>query len=556
MTPIKEKMSKKKSILIPAVGAAVVVAGGAIAYLYFNGAFGGASNLLASAKVVPDEALMATFISTDSQAWSQLQQFGTLEAQRLVEKGLQDFNQQILTQSNIDYQKDLKPWVGSVMFAILPSSPIKTTQATPPAQELNVLMVVGIKDKASALNFANKLKADKSVKSQEIVYKGQNITKTTGNGEPNYSAVLNNHLVLASTQLAVKQAIDTSKGEPSFANIKGIDSVRKGDVKNPLAQIYLPDYADMVQQLIASNPDAAQLPPQTLAQLQQIKSVVAGVGVDDAGLRMKAIAKLDPQAIKAEYKPSSGKMVSQFPAQTLALVTGTGISSIWSAFVQQTKTNPQLSQGLDAVRQQLTTVNIDLDKDIFGWMDGEFAFAAIESNQGLLASVGFGGALVIDTSDRATAEATLNKLDTFARSNFVTVAPRTVAGKTVTEWQIPLQGALLGHGWLDQDTVFLALGGSVTDAIAVPPSQPLANSETFRAVTSSLQQPNGGYFYLDMDKALSLTRNLAQAQNSSIPPEAITILDSIRGIGMTNISPDKSTSQVEMLLALKPRTTK
>lgn len=74
------------------------------------------------------------------------------------------------------------------------------------------------------------------------------------------------------------------------------------------------------------------------------------------------------KAIKAEYKPSSGKIVGQFPAETLALVTGRGISSIWSAFVQQAKTNPQLSQGLDAVRQQLTTVNIDLDKDIFGWM--------------------------------------------------------------------------------------------------------------------------------------------------------------------------------------------
>lgn len=47
------------------------------------------------------------------------------------------------------------------MIAILPSSPIKPTQATPPAQELNVLMVVGIKHKASALNFANKLKYEK-----------------------------------------------------------------------------------------------------------------------------------------------------------------------------------------------------------------------------------------------------------------------------------------------------------------------------------------------------------------------------------------------------------
>lgn len=293
--------------------------------MYFKGAFGGASNPLASAKVVPDEALMATFISTDSQAWSQLQQSGTPDAQRLVEKGLQDFNQQILTQSNIDYQQDLKPWVGNVMFAVLPSSPIKPTQATPPAQEPNVLIVVGIKDKTSALNFANKLNADKSVKSQEITYKGQKITETTGKGEPNYSAVLNNHLVVAPTQKAVEQAIDTSQGEPSFASIKGIDNVlnRGVDVKNSLAQLYLPDYAGVVQQLIAANPNA-ELPPQTLAQLQQIKSVVGGVGVDDAGLRMKAIAKLDPQAMKAEYKSSFGKIVEQFPAETLALVTKTG----------------------------------------------------------------------------------------------------------------------------------------------------------------------------------------------------------------------------------------
>jgi hypothetical protein len=548
---------KKSNFLIPAIGAAVIVAGGVATYLYFKGAFGGALSPLASAKVVPDEALMATFISTDSKPWSQLQQFGTPEAQKLVEKGLQGFNQQTLAKSNIDYEKDLKPWVGSVMVAVLPSNTVRPAQATPQAaQEPNVLMVLGIKDKGSALNFANKLKAEKGVKSKESDYKGQKITETTGNGERNYSAVLNNHLVIAPEQKAVEQAIDTFKGEPSFASINGVDSAlaRGVDVKNPLAQMYIPDYADVVQQLIATNHNAAQLPPATLAQLQQVKSVVAGVGVDDAGLRMKAIAKLDPKAIKAEYKPSSGNMVAQFPAETIALVTGAGINRTWEAFVEQTKTNSQLQQGLDGARRQLKTANIDLDKDIFGWMDGEFAFAAIPSNQGLLAPLGFGAALVIDTSSHATAEATLGKLDAIAKTNFINVAPRNVGGKTVIEWQIPQQGALLGHGWLDEDTLFVALGGPIADAIATPLRQPLDNSETFKAVTGSLQKPNGGYFYLDMDKTMSITRNLAQAQNTYIPPEVSTILDSIRGVGMTNISPDKSTSQVEMLLALKPRT--
>jgi len=39
----------------------------------------------------------------------------------------------------------------------------------------------------------------------------------------------------------------------------------------------------------------------------------------------------------------------------------------------------------------------------------EFAIAAIPSKQGL-AAIGFGGALVFDTSDRKTAEATFDKM--------------------------------------------------------------------------------------------------------------------------------------------------
>jgi hypothetical protein len=107
----------KSKFLIPAVGAALVVAGSVAAYMYFKGASGDASSPLASAKVVPDEAMIATFISTDPKLWSQLQQFGTPAAQQLVEKSLQDFNKQMLTESNIDYQKSC--CLGSVVSWLL-----------------------------------------------------------------------------------------------------------------------------------------------------------------------------------------------------------------------------------------------------------------------------------------------------------------------------------------------------------------------------------------------------------------------------------------------------
>ncbi|MEH1967798.1 DUF3352 domain-containing protein [Nostoc sp.] len=551
----------KSKFFIPAVGAAVVVAGSIAAYTYFKGPSGGSSDALGSAKVVPSTALMATYITTDPGAWAKLQQFGTPEAKKLVAKNLEDFNKQMFSDGNVSYEKDIKPWAGGVMIAVLPPNSVKPAQFNVPSgkpnvptnlqQEQNILIVVGIKDKLSALNFANKLKSQKGVKFQESDYQGQKIIETTENGKPTYSVVLNNsHLVLAPKKQAVEKAIDTFKGQSSFASQEGASNILKGvDVKNSLAQIYVPDYAGMVQQLAAGSPQAKQLPPQTLTQLKQIKSVVAGIGVDDAGVRVKAIANLDPQLNKFQYQSSPGNIVGQFPTDTFALVSGNGISRGWEALVEQSKDYPEMKQALEQARGQLKIVNIDLDKDIFGWMNGEFAFGAIPSNQGVLASVGFGGALVFDTSDRKTAEATLTKLDTLAKTQQINVANRNIGGKDVTEWQIPRQGALLAHGWLDQDTVFVAVGGPVADAVADRKNPSLDNGDAFKAVTGSLQKPNGGYFYLDMDKTKTVPLINSFVSSNA---DTITILNSIRGVGFTAISPDKSTSELEMLLALKP----
>lgn len=556
----------KSKFLIPAVGAAVVVAGSIAAYTYLKSPSVSSSDALGSAKVVPSTALMATYITSDPEAWAKLQQFGTPEAQKLVAKGLEDFNKQMFSDSNVSYEKDIKPWAGGVMIALLPPNPIKPAQLTVPSetpnvpanlqQQSNILIVVGIKDKLSALNFANKLKSQKGVKFQESDYQSEKIIETTQNGKPTYSVVLNNsQLVLAPEKQAVEKAIDTFKGQSSFASKEGAGTLlSKGvDVKNSLAQIYIPDYAGMVQQLIAGSPQAKQLPPQALTQLKQIKSLVAGVGVDDAGVRVKAIANLDPQLNKFQYQSSPGNIVGQFPIDTFALISGNGISRGWQTVVEQSKDYPEMKQALEQVRGQLKFVNIDLDKDIFGWMNGEFAFGAIPSNQGVLASVGFGGALVFDTSDRKTAEATLTKLDTLAKTQQINIANRNIGGKDVTEWQIPRQGALLAHGWLDQDTLFLAVGGPVADAVSDRKNQSLDNSDAFKAVTGSLQKPNGGYFYLDMDKTKTVPMLNSLISSN---PDTITILGSIRGFGVTATSRDKSTSELEMLLALKPNTAK
>lgn len=550
----------KSKFLVPAIGAGVVVIGGIAAYMLFlKGPAGDATGALASAKMVPDEAMMATYITTDPQAWQKLEQFGTPEARKLITDGLKEFNKSSLETNNITYDKDIKPWIGGVMVAMIPPSAAQPAQNSPSANasQPGTLAIIGIRDKVEALKLATRIKEDKTVQSKEIDYKGEKITESKGKGSTTYTAILNNnsYIIFSDNQKIVQQSIDTFKGEPSFASKPGAQEILNNGAKveNAIAQIYVPDYAGMVETIVKSSPSSTPLPPQSLEQLKQIRSMVAGVGIDDAGVRMKANVNLAPN-FPFRYENSPGNIVSQFPGDTFAMVAGNGINRWWEAMQTQSKDIPEIKTAIDSVRNGAKqAANIDLDKEVFGWMDGEFGLAAIPSNQGILASSGFGGALVFDTKDRKTAESALAKLDQFmkAQSPGINIAKSNANGKEVTEWQAPGgQGSIMSHGWIDQDTVFIALGGKPIADVITNNQNNLASSESFKSITSSLQKPNSGYFFLDMDKTMTLVNTFA-SRGAAIDPQAKAILDSIDGVAMTTSSPNQSTSQVEMLLALK-----
>ena len=534
--------------LAPIVGTIAIAAGGTAAYMHFKNTPKDVMTPLAIAQIVPDDAYMAAFISADEQAWAKLKQFGTPEAQVVVAQKWNTLQQQLLTQSNIDIEKDLKPWVGNTMVALLP---IQRNNQEPGVLKPNVLIVTSIKDKVSAINFAMKLASQGGSKAKESDYQGNKIIANAENSV--FTAVVKDYLVIASDRKGLEEAINTTKGQPSFASKPGADSLlKKGvDVQNAIAQVYLMDYAAAVQQLTSLNYDqTSTLPAATLDQLKQVQSVVAGVGTDDSGVRIKAIAAMNPQAPKWEYKPTPGKVIAQLPADTLALISGANLNSYWNQANQQAKSYPEGEQAIAQVRQAFKSANFDLDKDIFGWMDGEFGMALIPSDRGILSQVGFGGVMVFNTSDRKAAENALSKLDNLAKGNAVLVQQRDVQGKKITEWNSPM-GAVLGHGWLDNNSVFLAFGGPLAETMATNPTPTLDSSDTFKGVTGNLPKPNLGYIYVDMDKTMTVINRYGANDPRPLPPSTIALLNSIRGIGITSTQADSSTGQVDMSLALK-----
>ncbi len=293
-------------------------------------------------------------------------------------------------------------------------------------------------------------------------------------------------------------------------------------------------------------------------------AVSGGIGIDDAGIRINTVANLQPNATtQTNFQPATEKNINYFSQQTVALFTGKGINNYWSKFVTQTQNIPEISQGINQFRGNLATLNLDLDKDIFGWMDGEYGFGVISLQDVPLESA-IGVKIVIQTSNPETAKSTLAKLNLLAKGNAISISEKQIADLVITEWQAPSQDFVLGHGWLDANSVFVTLANAKTlPAIAATSNPTLAQSENFQTITRSLPKPNSGYGYLNFEQILALVNSAASKNfiESSVPKKNIAefdrtmgALNSVLGIAMTTAEVDKSTQRYEMLIALKPAT--
>ena len=89
------------------------------------------------------------------------------------------------------------------------------------------------------------------------------------------------------------------------------------------------------------------------------------------------------------------------------------------------------------------------------------------------------------------------------------------------------------------------------DIATTQPSSALDNSQTFKTATSNLPKQNLGYFYLDMDKTMTLVNRFALMTGAVIPPEPTALLNSVKSIGMTSTQVNDTTAKMDMLMALK-----
>jgi hypothetical protein len=577
----KNMTERKSNYLLPVIGAAVVAAGGAGAYFYFNQT-GTLTPVvpgrLAIAKVVTKQALMLARFNPNPEAMAQLDRFQSPESKKILENGWRDVQKQTFQNTGINYEVDVKPWAGEIALAIIPITAPKASaqtflpvsnfqtqlsQATgSPKSRFDALVVFAVKDKAGATQFAAKVqtqaKAKAKGKTSQSEYKGIQISQSDfGNGSSLNSATLGDYLVFSSQTNTLKNAIDTFNDGTAASSLEPEINPNQLQLKNSIFELYVTDFAGAIERGIAASETPASIPASSIDSLKRVKSLVMGVGVEQEGLRLKGIAQYDPKRYDLELKTSENKILSRFPSDTFAIGTGKDIKGRWSAIARDLEKDPETKKGLAEIRKSVKTspVALDLDKDVFGWMDGEFALGLIASDKGILAQAGAAPAIMIQSSDRAAADATLKKIMDYAKSSGVKFNTRQVNGVEVTQW---IQGiAFLAHGW-NQDTLFIT-AEPLAETISGKPAASLDGNENFKSLISALGLPgnNLGYFYFDVAKAWEVYNRIAPAEvKSTVPRETKVFIESIRGLIASAVMSDQYTNRFDMLLALKSQASK
>jgi hypothetical protein len=270
---------------------------------------------------------------------------------------------------------------------------------------------------------------------------------------------------------------------------------------------------------------------------------------------MKMVAKTDGTI--PTMPNIAGNASASFPSDTFALVGGAGLSQIWTEVNKIYAQEPEAQKMLTQARQGFTqATQLDLDKDVFSWMGGDYTMGMMPVNSGIVAQAGFGGVLTIDSTNRTVTDNTVAKLIDMAKKNGATVAERQVGSAKISDVKAPGGvGTVFSYGWLSDKSLSIAVGDGLMEKIANRTGESIDKSSSFTSTMGSMPSQRQSYSYIDIEKIFNLVNTKMGAMaTQSIPADVNAMISSMQGIGMVSTQPDKNTSQFEALLALKPAT--
>ena len=369
-----------------------------------------------------------------------------------------------------------------------------------------------------------------------------------------------------------------------------VRSERAPLAQNPLFQRTLRQ-PQTGRSLMVSYGEVAAIAKALLAIANTGPQAILGVGPSLSDPQLAALTKLystadshiwlQPEGIRSQVNfyyttpqpqlatptvPDANQILSRLPATTYLSATSRNLKHQWQTAIDSAYDDVASQIAIASLRNSFrTATGLDPEKDVFPWMDSEYAFFLFPSTGGLFSYIypkfNLGVGLMIQTSDRPAAEAALKKLDQFVKKEAkgeVAIVSQRLKGQPIVSWEAKDKSKtvnFLSHGWLDAKTLVITTGAKPMAQLSPKPYLPLHLNHTFQTATASFPLPNDGYFYMNMGATLSFLYDLILPSlpktDSLFVQEAQRIAGTVRSVSTTN-STTAEAQRVDSLWVLAP----
>jgi len=547
---------------------------------------------------LPADTPVVSLVNTKTERWQSLSKF------ELFNQIFTNVEKIFPAQSGLNYQTDIKPWLGEqIAFAFLPQKDAKQVSLTE-----SFLILAAVKDEGQLQVLIDKFKNNNLQEITERQYKGVRILEwkppaPTASDSPEDAppvstlplktsklpksfiaaipdlpslpvpkpnsiknrgmaiAFLPGYLATASTAKPIEQLIDKPLGSANLAQNPNFKQTTQHPRYNQALFTLYEDPNKFLSLFKSFTQDPSlpfPIPPSAInsAQVEQYSSINGFVWEQEQGLRLQLNTYRKKPSLINAFTPNSAQLLPRIPAPAYSATTGSNIYQQWQALVTIFNSNPQFKDGFAKFNQTITSfTGLDLDKDILGWMDGEYALFFYPTKQGFLSSqTKMGLGFFVQTTNRPKAESTLNKLGESIKSissGALSINTDDMESFSISNWKFGEQ-SVFAYSWVDDKTLLISTGLGAMKELLPQPQKQLAKDYNFATGTSSLPFPNQGYFYINMGSSLSWVYSLAPTLfNTPDFQKFKQVIGSARSFSTTTTITNKQ-EQYDGLLVLAP----
>lgn len=476
---------------------------------------GGVNTYPQGAMFVPKQAPALVSLLVNPEKLEALRQLAApIRKRRRSHKEWQELKTNLLAQTGLDYQKDIKPWLGDEVTLAITS--LDFDRNADNGIQPGYLLVTKTKDTEQAKEFLQVAYSERAIASNRQLkfeqYKGVNLTYpnliTQQNSGIWASAVVGDFVLFANHPQVLREAINNAQAVD--LNLSHASSYQEAfqtivEPRIGLAFINLP----------AASAWAGKAPMPENRTLEQILTVTLSANLEGL-VAQTALIGVKGGLQQTPALSASVNALAYVPATSIMTAAGVDLEEFWQEIVTGLPPNSPLAQFINrAIASWQEPLGIDLPQDIFSWVRGEYALSLVSNpNNKQLDWLFIAEKTAATEIDRAIAN-----LDNLAREQGLSVGNFPVDDTQITAWTklktatrqdlVSLKAEVKGAHTSTPKYVILASSvEAIAQALALDGNS-LLQSKDFERAVASLPLPNNGYFYIDwQDGKLTFEKNL------------------------------------------------